>query len=459
MMLNKKREVIIFNQSKIGWVQINVDFFKKNLNLNNINYLALLEEDGIIEDFTINESICLNEIYKSISLYNVCIYNICNELGVFKNEISLETDILVIKKWYYIAKKTIDRLEQIFEDYVVKGVIVFHGHLLFDACLLEISKIHNIRYFSLEVTSNKERIVWDNVSGFVVSYNLSKNYFAKFEHSLTDSIVNSYCNNYLNEIHSYKRLEHSSNKECLDLPFLEPYILFVSQVYNDASQLFTLNNEFNNPVDIIKKSNLISKELGFKFVVKLHPKEINGKDPVMHRTYAEPTFSRIYSIRDSNNVYIDRNNEYDTYKLIKSAAIVITVNSQAGLEACLFNKPVLSYFKGFYSGLGFTYDYSNSYELENAMKYTIANNLIENRNLSKARSFFYIFYEIYCIKRSEYSLLNKVVEVFEINIEAKNKLFLFIEKVEHKIKTKLIRRINNKLKSFIIGKPKRNNLS
>lgn len=432
-MQNIKREVIIFNESKIGWTQINVDLFKEKLKLNNIDYIALFEQYRIIEKSTLKENIFLNEIYKSISLYNVCIYNICNELGVFKNEISLEAHSYVIKKWYYIAKKTIDKIEQIFEDHVVKGVIVFHGHLLFDACLLEISKVKNIRFLTLEVTSNKERIVWDNVSGFVVSYNLSKNYFAKFEHSVIDTIVKSYCNNYINDIHSYKRLEHSSNKECLDLPFLEPYVLFISQVYNDASQLFTLNNEFNNPIDIIKKSNSISKELGFKFVVKLHPKEFNGKDPVMHSTYAEPTFSRIYNIQDSNDVYIDRNNEYDTYKLIKSAAIVITVNSQAGLEACLFNKPVLSYFKGFYSGLGFTYDYSNSYELENSMNYAIVNNLTENRNLSKARSFFYIFFEVYCIKRSENSLFKKVVEVFEINIKSKNKLIVFFEKLINKI--------------------------
>src|SRR5690606_29449307 len=167
---------------------------------------------------------------------------------------------------------------------------------------------------------------------------------------------------------------------------------FLGQVYCDAAQLFAINEGFENPVEIIKETIDICRNLNISLVVKLHPKEIEGMSPSVDKPYGLPTYYRIKEY-ESENVFIDYLNTYNTFKLIEKAQIVVTVNSQAGLEACLYNKPVLSYCNSFYSDLDFTYDYKNKESLNKSIEYLIVNRVENNKNLVLAQKFFYIFFE------------------------------------------------------------------
>lgn len=431
-MKTKDKEVIIFNKEKIRWTFIDVDAFLKLLNNNGIKYLQLSEvnESIHLDDYSGD----LNEKYKSISLYDVCIYNICNELQIFKNEICLSKHNKIIVKWFSLAKKTIDYLEFIFRNNNVVGAIIFHGHLMFEACLLALSKINNVKFLSLENTSNKDRIVWEDLTGYVVNFNLSKNYFYRYNKTIDTALIDTYCDGFILNKHKTKREEHVSNKINKALPFEKPYLLYLGQVYNDASQLFTLGDGFKNPIDIIKESFIISKDLGIKLIVKLHPKEVSSQDPVTKKNYNEPSFSRLIDLVNEENIFIDRNNELDTFNLIEHSLVVITVNSQAGVESCLYNKPVFTYYKSFYSSLGFTYDYVDKRDLKNKINYVLKNKILTNRSYSTAKSFFYIFFERYCIKRGHKDLFNKIVDIFDLSLENKPNNQVFYKKMLSKIK-------------------------
>ena len=162
MITNRKAEVILVNAEKIFWTHIDVNLLKKRFQENGFDLLMLKELD---QDSCLNQRIQndLNpkEIYRGIKLYNVCLYNICNELGIFKNELCFDDHYETISKWYNLAKKTIDYLEKIFIEKKVLGAIVFHGHLMFDACLLAVCKLYHVRFLTLEITSNRNRLVWD----------------------------------------------------------------------------------------------------------------------------------------------------------------------------------------------------------------------------------------------------------------------------------------------------------
>ncbi|WP_181855244.1 hypothetical protein [Winogradskyella sp. KYW1333] len=377
--------------------------------------------------------------YKSIQLYDVAIYNICNDLGIFKDELSLEVHIDTVKKWFSRAINTIDYLEKAFEENDVAGALIFHGHLLFDACLLEFCRTRQTKFLTLELTANKNKIVWDNISGFVVTYNLSKNFFDKYIYTLDENLVNEYVKNYIENIHSVKREEHSSNTQLQNqLKTDKPYILFLGQVYNDASQLFTIENDIGNPVNIIYKLEEILNRANLSLVVKLHPKEINGRNPVTQKLYDNPTYSRIAKNIKSNNIHIDSVNQYDTFQLIKNSKAVVTLNSQAGLEASLFNKPIFCYYKGFYSNLGFTNDYSNLEELESKLLEFI-NDDKAIKNELYAKGFFYIFFEKYCFELNELNLINKVIEIFNLKTKKRNKLLVFYKKQTQYFKYQLFK--------------------
>lgn len=422
---------ILVNAEKIFWTHINVELFEKKVKENGFNLLMLKEfkENPNPNDITFKD-LYLDEVYQGVELYDVCIYSICNDLEIFKNEICLKVHCRTISKWYNIARKTIDFLEDILRKEEVVGAIIFHGHLLFDACLLSLCKKYKIKYLTLEITANKNKLVWDNLSGFVVSYNLAKNYFYKY--SLEPRFVKeaeSYCQRYLRNVKTFKSLEHSSNSQTnFENPFFpKPYVLFLCQVYNDASQLFTLEGDLNNPISIINTVSQISREMDINIIIKIHPKEKNGNNPITRKPYREPTFLRLKELDSKSHIFIDRNNDLNTYDLIKKATVVVTVNSQAGLESAIYNKPVLSYYKGFFAGLGFTYDYSDLRSLRFKLKALLEDNILNNRNLNAARSFFFIFNEYYCIEKTEVALYGKIVESFDLSPSHSFKVYNLIK--------------------------------
>ncbi|MFI0430076.1 hypothetical protein [Mariniflexile sp. HMF6888] len=401
---------VIFNSIKINWFNINQK--KMELGFSSIGVQSYpIDENIYLNGFKNNNNakLDIDETYLGIRLYDLTIYNICNDLIIFKDELEFDLHREVISKWFSIAKIIIGDFDNIFSSNTFSLVIVINGYSLIDACLLTFAKKYNMPFLCIENTSNNSRIVWDDISGKVVTYNLAKKYFHKFKNKVSRQKAESYAIQFKSTIFCNKKEEHISNMNNSKIPFDKPYVLFLGQVYCDAAQLFAIEDEFKNPVEIIKNTIDVCHDLNIPLVIKLHPKEIEGISPVVEKIYGLPTYNRIKKY-ESENVYIDYLNDYNTFKLIEESQIVVTVNSQAGLEACLYNKPVLSHCNSFYSGLGFTYDYNNKQNLNSNIEHLIKNRTVNNKNLILAQKFFYIFFERYCIENSMMSLFYKTLQ-------------------------------------------------
>jgi capsule polysaccharide export protein KpsC/LpsZ len=401
---------IIFNNTKLSWFNIN----QRNLELgfNTIGISSYpIDENAYLNSFENKNyaDLIIDETFLGMRLYDLTIYNICNDLIIFKDELEFDLHREVIYKWFSIAKIIIEDFNKIFSNNKFSLVIVINGHSLLDACLLAFAKKYNTPFLCIENTSNSNRLVWDDVSGKVVTYNLAKRYFYKFKNKVNNQKSESYAISFKRSVFDNKKKEHISNVNNFQIPFDKPYVLFLGQVYCDAAQLFAIEHDFENPVEIIKSTIDICHDLNIPLVIKLHPKEVEGISPAVDKPYGSPTYSRIKKY-ESENVHIDYLNNYDTFKLISKSQIVVTVNSQAGLEACLYDKPVLSYHNSFYSNLGFTYDYKNEQTLNSNIEYLIKNRVEDNRNLLLAQKFFYIFFEKYCIKNSVMGLIYKILQ-------------------------------------------------
>ncbi|MFN7797724.1 MAG: hypothetical protein ACK5Q3_19375, partial [Planctomycetota bacterium] len=159
--------------------------------------------------------------------------------------------------------------------------------------------------------------------------------------------------------------------------------------------VFGLGN-WRNPLEPLLKTYRWSQRNGLDLVVKLHPKEDQGLAPGTLQAYDQMTWRKIQGsdlfqefLQDSH-VRIDYQNECNTYALIQQAHCVATINSQSGLEAAIRGKPVLVLGDAFYSGLGFTNDWSFPVLLESLGPDDMVS------DVAKARRFAYIFLELYC---------------------------------------------------------------
>jgi len=338
-------------------------------------------------------------IYHGVPIYEVAIYAICVDLKVFPSELNLNNPdhIDTTIKWYKRSAEIIENMVFYFNRYYnIEKVIILQGHLPEATAARILAQRRGIGVISFENTFNKTKLIWDDVSGITVNKNLAKNYF---------------WDKYLRNIKNNKSEEHGSPLKSLSIPKKKKSILFLGQVYTDSSVLFGINN-FNNPVTIIYELAKYAEVNDFELIIKLHPKEVSGVD-ILKRKYDFITYQKIMSLRglseilQSINSIIDYENQYDTYSLMDRADVCVTINSQAGLEALIKGKDVISCGSASYGGLGFTFDAHN----RDMLRFFL--NLRLNQEASvidhkKINNFFYIFDELYCIKKNENEFVTKI---------------------------------------------------
>jgi len=385
----------------------------------NFNYDAittLLETRGYsYHKYDINDArltVCASSescSYRDIDLDSAIAYTVCNELEILPGIVDLNNDIhrSVIEKWRAIARSCVEYTLKVVSEKKITVFLLPQGYVL-EAAICRLVAINlGLQIFAIENTLHNDRLLWDNISGITVNYNLSRNYFWKYKDSIKLEAAEAYAINYLRNIKQFKAPEHTSPTKILNFPQNKKIVVFLAQVYTDSSVLFNIYN-FIDPVHIIE----ILTEYCFRndcaLVIKLHPKEISGNSivntPLDRLTWrklsASERFRKIYN--NSSDITVDYNNDYDTFMLIQSSDVCVTVNSMSGLEACLYNKPVINCGHASYSGLGFTSEAQDEglliYFLDRMLKDPSVNTNI-------AMLFFYIFLDRYCIKKDEATLV------------------------------------------------------
>ena len=283
----------------------------------------------------------------------------------------------------------------------ISNLLLVHGFMPETICLRHLAIRMGIQAVVIEPTARKDRILWDTLSLIPVNRNLAANYYWRYQDDVTNEEANNYWEESWNSIDSMKRHEHQTSGQASYVPKVKkPVFLFLGQVYTDASIIFGIDS-YQTPENLIHCLLKVAEEKNAELVIKLHPKENSDiGDPLFKRPYNNVTFRQMMKIPqvktavNSGRVVVDSENKMNTYRLIEKADVVITLNSQAGLEAAAFGKPVVTCGKGFYTDLGFTLDAHHPDDLLHAL--TRALQTGESLSM-EARRFYTIFFTRYCV--------------------------------------------------------------
>ncbi len=270
----------------------------------------------------------------------------------------------------------------------------------------------DIPLLAIENTALANRMVWDNVSGITTNRSVARNYYWRYYNNTSRVTSDAYCRRLIEKTKQLKSDEHRSPATRRHHSCNRPTVLFLGQVYTDASQVFGLRR-WPTPMAALQSCVRWCRQHQHDLVVKLHPKESTGNNTIDDRPYNRLTYRKImgdkHLARELNdlNAIVDEDNSYDTYELIDHCAVAVTVNSQAGLEAAIRGKPVVVCGDAFYGGLDFTCDAPGAVYFDSAMQAAVRR---EPETTVLARQFAYIFFEQYCREKNAHALLQLVRE-------------------------------------------------
>ena len=192
---------------------------------------------------------------------------------------------------------------------------------------------------------------------------------------------------------------------------LNDFVLFLGQVYTDASLLFNRCNYSKNCVELIREIIGLSKSFGKPIVLKLHPKEYHGIDPVHFRPYDNLTHRKLLdagiSESPDDGVYIDFDDRWSTFELMKQSSLAITINSQSGFEAMLLGKELISCGNSYYENLQSCNSVRDSKSLETIVKKIVVNG-VKTNNQSECWNFFDYIRNDYFIEKHPTNIFSQI---------------------------------------------------
>lgn len=194
-----------------------------------------------------------------------------------------------------------------------------------------------------------------NESKGIIS-NLFENLFSK--RKISKSLINKYLN-YLFKHYSYQKFYENVN--------LDDKYLFFPLHYHAESRL-TLRDPHCWRQEFIVEYVARSLPEGYKLYVKPHPEW-----PLDYPKEGIKLMSSISNVRMVKP-------EYNSVELIKKSEAVVLINSTAGFEALIHNKPVISFGTEFYTNLGLTYDVTDLRKLPKIINEAL-NNCLEPKRL------------------------------------------------------------------------------
>jgi capsule polysaccharide export protein KpsC/LpsZ len=323
----------------------------------------------------------------------------------------------LLDKWTKNLSNLVSNITSFFKEVDLCGVVIVHGFEPTNAALRASAILSSIPCLAIENTSRPDRLIWDNIASYACVDNLSRNYYFRYKNLVANSTVlnyrelftSKYIRNKSEEHRSCRYTDHQTNE--LNR---QDYVLFLGQVYTDAATINCLN-DWSSPLELLEYVVDWCVARGVELVVKLHPKELCGRDTITDKNYEKLTYRKIadnprLATKLDMCAYIDSENTLDTVSLIKSSAFVVTLTSQAGIEAAILGKAVVIGGRSTYSGLGFTYDAPSPWLLDAQLSKAWSN---KNLDLSfEASRYAYIYFEIYCIHKSEECLADLCISSF-----------------------------------------------
>lgn len=285
---------------------------------------------------------------------------------------------------------------------------IIQGYDPFNAVARELAMERGLPVLALENTSLSDRMLWDDHSALTTNRNLAKNFYWRHESAANPAVAEAYCSQLIAETKQRKQDEHTSPELAYAASGpARPTVLFLGQVYTDSSVIFGIG-PWQTPIRLMRELARLAEAMDFNLWIKLHPKEISGSSPIVPRPYHKLTFRKLAAdpefqslSADGGRVMIDHENTYDTYDLISKSDAVVTLNSQAGMEAAIRGVPAVVAGQALYGGLGFTLDADCPEVLAVQLNRALGMDQQSKKELqSAAQIFTHIYFERYCIRKS-----------------------------------------------------------
>ncbi|WP_221930975.1 hypothetical protein [Telmatospirillum sp. J64-1] len=337
--------------------------------------------------------------YQGINLWGVSAYSICTAAEKCPTDINAEEDKEHIGSFFRRAARLIIIYNRYLDFYDPDGILTTQGYILHSAVLNALAAQRGVKTVTLENTLVRDRLVWDDFTGIAVNSDLPRRFFLRYGDLINDKEACEFADAYLSSLKAMKQQEHITPQQ--HLPEGEdprPYLLYLGQVYSDASVLFGIRG-FKDQVEVMERTCRWAAENGYRTIIKLHPKEDGGITP-LGTPYNRLTYRKIATNKaltdlvEHGHLLIDADNRYDTYRLIQEAAACVTVTSQAGLEAAMLGKPVLLCGRAYFGGLGFTREADGPSQLLATLPELLGPDGQETRQ-NVAKKFFTVFMKKY----------------------------------------------------------------
>jgi len=168
--------------------------------------------------------------------------------------------------------------------------------------------------------------------------------------------------------HAERRIDSASQpppesaqslRRILDIPDDHRVLLLLGQVCTDTTLVYDAP-VFNDVPELARAAAAVVAETpGWTLVIKPHPKEQTGLDPVAGRPYAHTAHDRLKQdpITSLPHACLVGPTDHNVYALMRLASAGLAINSQSALEmTAMFGKPVCLVGRAAFSGWGFTRD-------------------------------------------------------------------------------------------------------
>jgi hypothetical protein len=300
----------------------------------------------------------------------------------------------------------ISYMQEIIKTNNIKLLLAFQGYNLPSSAARYLSKEMKIPLVAVENTFSNGHIIAEPFSGCAVNRTLALNMLWRYSEFFSENLVSEYADSFRKMVFKNKIHCHTSP----NVPFLREKrrdrIVFMGQVLNDSSLVFGTNPRFESQVDVILSLIKYCIDNEIELVVKLHPKESNGFD-FNGKPFEFPTWKRILqrcaSANENPFVTIDMDNSFNSESILSTADLVVTVNSQSGIEAALLGKRVILCGSAFYDSAGFTTSVYSFEGLYSEVRQQIGGAL-SSREKAAVEEFVYCYFNLFCIKKTTHDL-------------------------------------------------------
>lgn len=316
------------------------------------------------------------ETVDGVNLFDAIAYSVCAETERLPHELERQrnADVLAITRWATYALAASEEIERAINRLSPQAVLSCQGFLVESAILSDKARRRGIPSVNWEISIERSKMRVDVNDGNAV-------FFPKM---LRNAAEEAGTDNLTLQKHSH----HTSGAEAFQWPGGHLKILFLAQVYSDASIIFKSSDSMN-PVSLVHSLMAVSKSMNGFLVIKSHPKEISGSSPI-GKPLGSLTLRKLvdrgfpWSSQSGEDFFYDTSSGLDTAGLIESADIVVAFNSQGALEAAMAGKETIIAADSYFSELDVFWRINTVEDLGPILAQIASGSRKANRNTARA---------------------------------------------------------------------------